>query len=112
MKNRWFYFRNKMNHPLSGIMAVLVLSLMVVLPAGCSSTKSASADLSSANNAPEAVVPAEASQQVRTEVTIPEGTALSVRLLQSLSSASAQSGDSFNAELSKPVEVDGRVLFP
>jgi hypothetical protein len=45
-------------------------------------------------------------------VTMPGGTTVSVRLLQSISSRSAKAGDEFDAELAAPVIADGKTLFP
>jgi hypothetical protein len=46
------------------------------------------------------------------KVTIPAGTAISVRLQQAVSSASARSGDSFDAVLDEPLVIDGRTIAP
>ncbi len=43
---------------------------------------------------------------------IPAGTEIPVRLLHSVSSSSAQSGDEFEAELASPITVDGKTAFP
>src|SRR5439155_7386496 len=45
-------------------------------------------------------------------VTMKSGTSVSVRLLQTISSRSAKSGDEFDAELATPVIVDGKTVFP
>jgi len=45
-------------------------------------------------------------------VTVPSGTTLSVRLLHSISSRSAKPGDEFDAELTAPVTIHGKTLFP
>jgi hypothetical protein len=45
-------------------------------------------------------------------VTIPEGTVISVVLDQSLGSKRSQTGDHFDASVSEPVEVDGKVVIP
>ena len=45
-------------------------------------------------------------------VTIPSGTTLSVRLLQTISSRSAKPGEEFDAELAAPIIVEGKTLFP
>jgi hypothetical protein len=42
---------------------------------------------------------------------LPEGTAISIRLLSALSSASSHAGDSFNATLDEPVVIDGQTLL-
>lgn len=46
------------------------------------------------------------------EVTLPEGTAIHVRLDQSLSSASSRAGDSFTATVAEDVVADGKVAIP
>ena len=43
---------------------------------------------------------------------IPEGTTLSVRLQDSLSSATSHSGDNFSATLMHPITVDGKEIVP
>ncbi len=44
-------------------------------------------------------------------IRIPEGTTISVRLLSSISSSSARSGDEFDAELAVPLVIDGQTVF-
>jgi hypothetical protein len=46
------------------------------------------------------------------KVTVPSGTPLAVRLVDTLDSATAQSGDTFHATLDSPVSVDGDVAIP
>ena len=43
---------------------------------------------------------------------VPANTAIYVRLQQSISSATAQSGQNFSAELDEPLVVDGQTLAP
>ena len=57
--------------------------------------------------APARVVPATPVQR-----TVPAGTSLSVRLSQSVSSKTANEGDSFSGELSSPVRLKGGVVLP
>lgn len=45
-------------------------------------------------------------------LTVPEGTVLSVRLSNTLSSASNRNGDEFEATLTNPVEVNNKVAIP
>jgi len=45
-------------------------------------------------------------------ITIPAGTAIGVRLQNSISSASANSGDHFDAVIDEPVVIDGQVIIP
>ncbi len=46
------------------------------------------------------------------KLTIPGGTPVSVRLLQSISSRSARTDDQFEAELAAPIQVEGHIAFP
>lgn len=46
------------------------------------------------------------------KVTVPSGTALSVRLVDTIDSATAQTGDTFHATLDSPIAVDGEVAVP
>ncbi|MBO0911651.1 MAG: BON domain-containing protein [Acidobacteria bacterium] len=45
-------------------------------------------------------------------VTVPSGTVLSVRLVDTIDSATAQTGDTFHATLDAPLTVDGDVVVP
>ncbi len=70
---------------------------------------SASAD----NSAPkEAVEAAQPPAPPPRSVTIPTGTLLTVRLLQTISSRSAHSGQEFEAELAAAVLIQGNAVFP
>lgn len=46
------------------------------------------------------------------KVTVPSGTALAVRLVDTIDSATAQTGDRFHATLDSPISVDGDVVVP
>ena len=46
------------------------------------------------------------------KVTVPSGTALPVRLVDTIDSATAQTGDTFHATLDSPIAVDGDVVVP
>jgi hypothetical protein len=46
------------------------------------------------------------------KVTIPSGTSLPVRLVDTIDSATAQTGDTFHATLDSPVAIDGEVVIP
>jgi hypothetical protein len=46
------------------------------------------------------------------KVTVPSGTALPVRLVDTIDSATAQTGDTFHATLDAPIAVDGDVVIP
>jgi hypothetical protein len=59
---------------------------------------------------PQAAAPAAPPQPV--SYTIPAGTRITVRLAQSISSQTAHAGDGFEATVTQPVEVKGKVLVP
>ena len=66
-----------------------------------------------ASNAAVAEGSAEASAPaVHKPVTLPEGTVLTVRLNETISSKSNHAGDKFTAAIDEPVEVGGRVVVP
>lgn len=46
------------------------------------------------------------------KVTVPSGTQLSVRLTDTIDSATAQAGDTFHATLDSPISIDGDVVVP
>jgi hypothetical protein len=46
------------------------------------------------------------------KVTVPSGTVLPVRLVDTIDSATAQAGDTFHATLDSPIAVDGAVVVP
>ena len=46
------------------------------------------------------------------KITIPDGTVLAVRMLDTLDSETANPGDAFRATLNSPVQVDGRMIIP
>jgi hypothetical protein len=56
--------------------------------------------------------PAPAAPPKPTTVTIPDGTELSVRLIDPLDSDKNQAGDTFHATLASPIEVGGEVVVP
>jgi len=60
----------------------------------------------------KAEAPLAAGQAAPEPVVIPAGKQLSVRLLEAISSKTASSGQSFEAELSAPVVVNGRTVLP
>lgn len=75
---------------------------------------------SSADNSAPAQAPPPPQQQAAApppppapqKVTIPSGTALPVRLVDPIDSATAQTGDTFHATLDSPLAVDGEVVVP
>jgi BON domain len=46
------------------------------------------------------------------KVTVPSGTSVVVRLIDTIDSATAQAGDKFNATLDAPIAIDGDVVVP
>src|SRR5437764_3776526 len=46
------------------------------------------------------------------KVTVPTGTSLPVRLVDTITSATAQTGDTFHATLDSPISIDGDVVIP
>jgi hypothetical protein len=88
------------------------LTLVVVLAGLMSSGRSPGRGRTASANS--AVSSTEGGTQAPSTVSdqLPAGTRLHVRLLQSISNASANSGDPFDAELSEPLEVGGVVVLP
>jgi hypothetical protein len=52
------------------------------------------------------------SPAIRQPLVVPQGTVLTVRLGEGLSSKESQPGQTFTASLVNPVEADGRVVIP
>src|SRR5436190_13458123 len=46
------------------------------------------------------------------KVTVPSGTSVPVRLIDTIDSATAQTGDTFHATLDSPIAIDGEVVVP
>jgi hypothetical protein len=94
-------------------MALLSLLLALALTVACS--KSASSPTgeqqSSATAAANGMSP-DASQNPQQPVTVPSGTAVTVRMQTPVSSASSQTGETFDAVLDEPLVVDGRTVVP
>jgi len=102
-----------MQSRLAALTLALYLSFTVL---GCSKKTDQTTDTSAANPpaaAPAPMMKAEEPRKPRIEtVTIPAGTALTVRLGDSLSSKTSQAGQSFSATLANPVEVNGKAVIP
>jgi hypothetical protein len=69
--------------------------------------------------APAPVAPAQEAQNIPTppppapqKVTVPSGTSLPVRLVDTIDSATAQTGDTFHGTLDSPIAIDGEVVVP
>jgi hypothetical protein len=71
-----------------------------------SAAASAAAPAPVAQNTPPPPPPAPA------KVTVPSGTSIPVRLVDTIDSATAQTGDTFHATLDSPIAVDGDVVIP
>jgi hypothetical protein len=63
-------------------------------------------------NAAPVPPPAPAPPPPPATITIPDGTVLAVRMLDTLDSETANPGDTFRATLNSPVQVDGKVVVP
>jgi len=61
--------------------------------------------------APQAVAPPPPPPEPQ-KVTLPSGTSLAIRLVDTIDSATAQTGDQFHATLDVPVALDGDVVIP
>lgn len=108
------------------VLRITPVLLAMVLAVGCSKVPSTNADNSSNNpdaansgSSPDAAsnsdsgtsaMPSRYLQPAR--LIIPAGTPLTVRLQSEVSSASAQSGETFDAVLDEPVVVKGETVIP
>jgi hypothetical protein len=63
-------------------------------------------------NAPPMPAPTPAPPQPPAKITVPDGTVLAIRMLDTLDSETANPGDTFRATLNSPVQVDGKVVIP
>ena len=108
--------------------AYAVAILHVFAAAGCSKKpeETSGATSTTANSPTSAAAPASASESAKAPaameqpapppapkpVTLPEGTVLTVRLGESVSSKTNNAGDRFTATVAEPVEVGGKVVIP
>jgi len=101
--------------------ALLVVTMLLIAAAGCSKkpeessanapTGTAGSTTSSAT--PESAKPPSILEHLESKpVTLPEGTVLTVRLDQSISSKNNNAGDKFSGTVAEPVEVGGTVVIP
>ena len=86
---------------------VASLLTLVCMSIGCS-TKPLPSDESSDTSAP----PKASRWFGKKEVTLPEGTVITVRLANAVGSKVSNSGDEFHASVATPVEADGKVVVP
>ncbi|HWW13360.1 MAG TPA: hypothetical protein VN310_01760 [Candidatus Dormibacteraeota bacterium] len=96
-------------------MALLSLLLALALTVACSKSASSPAgdQQNSATDATNGMSP-DASQnpQQPAPVSVPSGTAVTVRLQTPVSSAKSETGETFDAVLDEPLVVDGRTVVP
>jgi hypothetical protein len=97
-----------------GRAAAFFLPLLLVL-VGCSQNQNPQASGASSGGASATAdtpgVLGRIFESTRSEA-VPEGTVLDVVLNQTISSGDSRSGDSFEATLATPIEVDGKVVIP
>jgi hypothetical protein len=92
------------------VYAALVLMLIV---AGCAKKPEEGAGTATANSSNEAAkAPGLISRLTSKAVTLPEGTVLTVRLGETVSSKRNNPGDKFTGTVERPVEVEGKVVIP
>lgn len=92
------------------LVVVCLLATGPIVVTGCNSNSDASARSATADKESPGllsrILPGP------TPVKLASGTAISVRLLHSVSSRTANAGDPFEAEIAAPLIVDGKTLFP
>jgi hypothetical protein len=104
------FIKKRALFPASAASAFLAVSMMLFL-AGCGEKNSAS-EASPAESAANGTAPPASNQIAKEPVVIPRGQALTVRLLESISSRTARPGQSFEVQLAAPVVVDGKTILP
>ncbi len=94
----------------------LILALAVsgwMFNVGCTSRSNSAAKAASGENLAQSQnAPAQPSQEVNQTLVIPEGTALHVRLLDPIGSATDTGGEAFRATLDEPIVVNGVTAVP
>jgi hypothetical protein len=91
---------------------VLSLLLALVLLAACSSKSKSAQVASDQQNAATPNVDGNPAPQEQPVVSLPAGTAVTVRLQTSVSSAASEAGEIFDAVLDEPLVVDGQTIAP
>jgi len=106
----------------SAVFAVMILLLFTA--AGCSKKPEETSATTPADSSKSAASPETAQQSAQAKppsvmerptsqpVTLPEGTVLTVRLNETVSSKNNNSGDKFTATVQEPVEAEGKVVIP
>jgi len=103
--------------------AIAVAIWLLIAAAGCSKKPEQSSGTTSTGTTSTATDPAKGSAApgssnagtapvAPSPVTLPEGTVLTVRLNETVSSKRNSAGDRFTATVAEPVEVDGQVVIP
>jgi hypothetical protein len=93
----------------------MLLALCFALGCNKESTPASSTENSNAANSGTAAGGSKKggeAKPVRQAITIPEGTVITVRLGETLSSKSSQTGQGFSATVSEPVTVEGKTVIP
>ena len=84
-----------------------------VAPATNASTTDSSKGAATSESAKESAKPPSLMERLTSKpVTVPEGTVLTVRLNETVSSKNNNSGDKFTGTVEEPVEVGGKVVIP
>src|SRR4051794_13428351 len=110
-----FLLLGGMSMKLSKYLLITLSALLLLAGCGmvCSNPQAATPDPNSSSAPFSSRV--ESAMGVKPDVpaiTIPAGTAIGIRLQNSISSASANSGDHFEAVIDEPVVIDGQVVIP
>ncbi|HET9839913.1 MAG TPA: hypothetical protein VFR84_16925 [Candidatus Angelobacter sp.] len=94
---------------------VILLALCFALGCNKESTPASSTDNANAPNSGNAAggsnKKTEAAKPVRQPIVIPEGTVITVRLGETLSSKDSQAGQGFSATVAEPVAVEGKTVI-
>jgi hypothetical protein len=106
----------KMRFPWSRTAALIALTALLAFTAlvtpGCNTQPANTVSADPGATAPAKKDSGLLSRILPGPVTMPSGTTVPVRLLQTISSRAAKSGDEFDAELAAPIIVDGKTIFP
>jgi hypothetical protein len=94
-----------------------IIFVPALILAGCSKTNSPIPEVQAAGESAPVAAQAEAkpeakSELARTEVVIPKGTALHVRIDENLDTKRNRAGDQFRASLAEPIVMEGKTVVP
>ncbi|HEV2990369.1 MAG TPA: hypothetical protein VG759_18165 [Candidatus Angelobacter sp.] len=103
------YWLAKSDHPITRSRAItrLVLACSLLLAIGCHGVGGQTGAPTQENQASQNL-PFSGNQAL----VVPKGTAIYVRLEHTISSSTAQPGDSFSAVLDEPLEIEGQTVVP